>query len=146
MTVRIAFFDPVHGIGLRVAAGSGRSWQDQPDGDPRHAHCTLDLPADTLVPGGGRPTSGTLFVPWTDLTAFADDLAALRAGDAARLGDAGTCLTIRMRRDGRLRAEAVFTTGHHVTTTVRCRTLWDWHHGTAADLPSLAVQVRTARG
>ena len=141
------FFDPVHGIGLRIAAGSGRSWQDLPDGDPVHAHCTLDLPRDTLLPapdGSERPSSGTLFVPWAALAAFAGDLGALRPGLVVRLGNAGTSLAVRMRRDGRLRAEAVFTVGHHVTTTVRCHTRWDWHHGTAEDLPALARQLRDA--
>ncbi|MEV0563212.1 hypothetical protein [Dactylosporangium sp. NPDC050588] len=144
MTTRVVFFDPEHGIGLRIAAGSGRSWQDQPDGDPRHAHCSLDIPRDTLLPymGEERPCSDTLFVPWSDLAAFADDPAALQPGGTARLGDAGTALTIRMRRDGHLRAEAVFSVGHHVATTVRCRTLWDRHHGTPGDLPALADRIR----
>jgi hypothetical protein len=148
MSTRVVFFDPVHGIGLRIAAGSGRSWQDLPDGDPVHAHCTLDLPRDTLLPGGheqDRPSSNTLFVLWTDLAAFASDLERLQPGLVVRLGDVGAFLAVRMRRDGHLRAEAVFTVGHHVTTTVRCRTLWDWHHGTAEDLPALALQIRAAR-
>lgn len=147
MSTRVTFFDPVHGIGLRIAAGSGRSWQDLPGADPVHAHCTLDVPRDTLLPAPDvdeRPSSGTLFVPWADLAAFADDLEALRPGLVVRLGDVGTALAVRMRRDGHLRAEAVFTAGHHVTTTVRCRTLWDWHHGTADDLPVLARQLRDA--
>lgn len=149
MTARVMFFDPEHGIGLRIAAGSGRSWQDLPGGDPVHAHCTLDVPRDTLLPSLGqdeRPSSGTLFVPWAHLAAFADDLEALRPGpvSAVRLGDVGTSLAVRMRRDGHLRAEAVFTIGHHVTTTVRCRTRWDWHHGTAEDLPALAARLRDA--
>ncbi|WP_327011104.1 hypothetical protein OHA72_29825 [Dactylosporangium sp. NBC_01737] len=149
MSTRVVFFDPAHGIGLRIAAGSGRSWQDQPGGDPVHAHCTLDIPADTLLPAPDereRPSSGTLFVPWAGLAAFAGDLEDLRPGLVARLGDVGASLAVRMRRDGHLRAEAVFTVGHHVTTTVRCRTLWDWHHGTAADLPALARSIRAARG
>jgi hypothetical protein len=147
MSTRVVFFDPQHGIGLRVAAGSGRSWQDLPGGDPVHAHCTLDIPRDTLLPLAvqDRPSSDTLFVLWTDLAAFAADLVDLRPGLVARLGDAGASRTVRLRRDGHLRAEAVFTVGHHVTTTVRCRTLWDWHHGTAGDLPALAQQLRAAR-
>jgi hypothetical protein len=51
---------------------------------------------------------------------------------------------IRMRRDGRLRAETAFTQGHHVKITLRCQTLWDWHFGVRDDLPALADQVRTA--
>jgi hypothetical protein len=147
VSTRVVFFDPEHGIGLRIAAGSGRSWQDQPGGDPVHAHCTLDVPRDTLLPsptGHERPASGTLFVPWTELTAFTDDLERLRPGRTARLVGTGAFLAVRMRRDGRLRAEARFTTGHHVTTTVHCRTRWDWHHGTAADLPALTRLLRAA--
>ena len=147
MSTRVAFFDPEHGIGLRIAAGSGRSWQDLPGGDPVHAHCTLDIPRDTLLPTlneRDRPASDTVFVPWAGLAAFATDLENLRPGQVARLGDVGTCLTVRMRRDGHLRAEAVFTVGHHVTTTVRCRTRWDWHHGTPEDLPLLARTIRAA--
>lgn len=144
MSTRVMFFDPVHGIGLRIAAGSGRSWQDLPGGDPVYAHCTLDVPRDTLLPapdGQERPCSDTLFVRWTDLAAFAAGLRALRPGTVARLGDARAGLAVRMRHDGNLRAEAVFTVGHHVSTTVRCRTLWDHHHGTAADLPALADRL-----
>ena len=44
------FFDPAHGIGPRIAAGSGRGWQGLPAGDPAHAHCALHVPRDTLLP------------------------------------------------------------------------------------------------
>ncbi|WP_428965894.1 hypothetical protein [Micromonospora fluostatini] len=150
MVERVSFFDAVHGIGLRVAAGSGRSWLEQPAGDPRHAHCQVDVPGDTLLPvpePGPRPTSGTHFLAWDDLLRFADRLAALAAPGrvgAARLDDTGGLLTVRLRRDGRLRAETTFTQGHHVTLTVRCQTAWDRHFGTRADLPGLAGQVRAA--
>ncbi|MBT8224511.1 MAG: hypothetical protein HKP61_19740 [Dactylosporangium sp.] len=149
---RIAFFDPVHGIGLRLAAGSGRSWMDEPDGDPRHAHCRIDVPRDTLLAAPGpepepRPASDTLFVAWDGLLRFADQLAGLGAGGragAVGLGDRLATVTIRMRHDGRLRAETTFTQGHHVTITLRCQTLWDRHFGMRDDLPALADQVRTA--
>jgi hypothetical protein len=31
---RIMLFDPLHGLGLTIAAGSGRSWMEQPGGHP----------------------------------------------------------------------------------------------------------------
>jgi hypothetical protein len=151
MTQRIAFFHPEHGIGLRIAAGSGRSWMDLPDGDPVHAHCRIDVPRDTLVPtveAEPRPSSGTLFVAWAELTRFADDLTALgdtgRAGVVA-FGDRHAMLRVRLRRDGRLRAETVFTQGAHVAITVRCATLWDRHYGVRGELAGLAERVRAAR-
>lgn len=159
---RIAFFDPMHGIGLRVEGGSGRSWMEHPSGDPGHAHCRIDVPRDTLLPSlepEPRPASNTLFVAWDDLLRFADQLAGLAAGNGAgngaasgagsgtgtvSLGDRATRLTIRMRHDGRLRAETAFTLGHHVTVTLRCQTLWTRHFGVREDLPDLADQVRAA--
>jgi hypothetical protein len=123
---------------------------DEPNGDPRHAHCRIDVPRDTLLASlepDPRPTSGTLFVAWDNLLRFADQIAELgavgRAG-AVCLGDRFAMVRIRMRRDGRLRAETAFTQGHHVTVTVRCQTRWDWHFGVRADLPALADQIRTA--
>jgi hypothetical protein len=150
MLERICFFDPVHGIGLCIDAGSGRSWQDEPGGDPRYAHCRIDIPRDTLLPWpepDQRPSSGTFFVGWDAMAAFADQLAALgSAGQArsVRLGDHFAVLSVHMRHDGRLRAYARFTQAHHVRTTVRCQTLWDWHFGVRADLPALAGQIHTA--
>jgi hypothetical protein len=109
MAERMTFFDPVHGIGLRIDAGSGRSWIDEPHGDPTHAHCRLDVPRDTLLatpdtlPASAtaaasaaasataaaaaaaeperRPTSGTFLIAWGDLLRFADHLTDLGSTD-----------------------------------------------------------------
>jgi len=150
MAERITFFDPIHGIGLRVDAGSGRSWIDAPHGDPTHAHCRLDVPRDTLLATPEpepRPTSGTFFIAWGDLLRFADQLTELGAADregAARLGDRFAAVSVRVRSDGRLQAEATFTQGHHVTMTLRCQTLWDRHFGVREELPTLGDRIRTA--
>lgn len=133
---RIAFFEPVHGIVLTVAAGSGRSWMDLPGGDPVHAHCRVDVPADLLLAGSdARPSSGTLFVTWAGLLRFADEL----TSGSAVLGDRATSLRVRRRRDGRLRAETTFTQGHHVSLTLRCQTPW-----TGTDPAALAATLRRA--
>ncbi|WP_166350762.1 hypothetical protein [Phytoactinopolyspora limicola] len=150
MQERITFFDQVYGIGLRIAAGSGRSWMDQPGGDPQHAHCQIDLPGDTLLPSTDlkqRLTSGVFFLAWDDVLRFADeltDLAVAPSAETASLGDRSTRLSVRIRPDGRLRAEAVIAQGHHVAITVRCQTLWDWHFGVREDLPALAARLRSA--
>jgi hypothetical protein len=147
---RIALFDPVHGIGLNIAAGSGRSWMEEPDGDSRQAHCYIDVPRDTLLASPEpepRPRSGILFVAWDRLLHFADELAELGAADTAgtvALGDSLVVVRIQLRGDGRLRAETEFTQGHHVTITLRCQTRWDWHFGVRDNLPALADQMRTA--
>ncbi|MGY0233616.1 hypothetical protein [Longispora urticae] len=146
---RLAFFDPVHGIGLTVAAGSGRSWMDEPDGDPRHAHLHVDVPGPLTVPGAEetRLRSGTGFVRWPDLDRFAaalDGLAREEQGSVELAGDPGFVLTVLLRADGRLRAEARFDTGHQLEIDVVARTRWDWHFGLRADLAGLAEQVRDA--
>lgn len=154
----MAFFDPVHGIGLDVDAGSGRSGVDEPGGDPRHAHCRIDFPGDALLPtppatpdagpgAGPRPVSNTLFVAWDELLRFADRLAGLgetATASGVALGDRFAMVQIDLRRDGRLRARTAFTLGHHVKITVRCQTLWNLHFATRDDLPALADQVRDA--
>jgi hypothetical protein len=123
---------------------------EEPDGDPRHAHCRIDVPPDTLfasVEQEPRPKSGTLGVAWDTLLRFADQLTELGAvGKAGTvgLGDRFAMVKIRMRRDGRLRAETAFTKGYDVKITLRCQTLWDRHFGVRDDLPALADQVRTA--
>ncbi len=122
--MRIPFFDPVHGIGLTVAAGSGRSFMELPGGDPRHAHLQLDVPSDTLIPTAGEPgprlRSDTVFVPWPALIRFADAVAAPHLTEA-RLDHV---LVVRRQADGQLQAEAAFSVGHHVQLEVRCRTWW----------------------
>src|SRR5437879_6896686 len=73
---RVMFFDPGYGIGLTIAAGSGRSWMDQPDGDPVTAHLHVDVAGESIVVAGivedRRWRSHTGFVPWEELLEFAD--------------------------------------------------------------------------
>jgi len=147
--MRIPFFDPVHGIGLTVAAGSGRSFMELPGGDPRHAHLQLDVPSDTLIPTPGEPgprlRSDTVFVPWPDLIRFADALTSPRMTEArlteARLTEARLVdvLIVRRQADGQLQAEAAFSVGHRVQLELRCRTWWG-----EGDLGATARALREA--
>jgi hypothetical protein len=105
MTERITFGHPVHGIGLTIAAGSGRSWMEEPGGDPRHAHLHLDVPSDTLIPvpaaPGPRLRSGTVLVAWNEVLRFSDALEALAGkarGEVALGGpDRHATLIVRLR-------------------------------------------------
>ncbi|WP_412542174.1 hypothetical protein R8Z50_06505 [Longispora sp. K20-0274] len=146
MSSRVVFFDPVHGLGLTVAAGSGRSWMDQPAGDPVHAHLHVDVEGPATVPEV-RLRSDTGFVRWPELDRFAAALrrlAGAEQGSAELAADPGFSLTVLLRADGRLRAETTFGTGHHVQVNVVAGTRWDWHFGLRADLPDLADQLRAA--
>ncbi|MEV6348449.1 hypothetical protein [Actinoplanes sp. NPDC051851] len=151
MAERISFFDVEYGIGLTIDGGSGRSWMDHPDGDPRHAHCRIDIPRDTLLAtveatteSEPRPSSGTIFLTWDELLAFADrlDRLAVTGPGTVTLGDGA--LRVRLRRDGRLRATADFTQGHRVEIRVRCRTSWERDFGVRPELPALAARIRHA--
>jgi len=147
----VMFFDPGYGIGLTIAAGSGRSWMDQPDGDPVTAHLHVDVAGESIVVAGivedRRWRSHTGFVPWEDLLAFADRLDALAAresGTAEFAAEPGFKLVVRLREDGRVQAEVAFQVGHHVRIDVTACTHWDWHEGTRQDLTDTAWRIRSA--
>jgi hypothetical protein len=147
MAERIILFDPIHGVGLSIAAGSGRSWMEEPRGDPRHAHLHLDVPSGTLIPvpvaPGPRLHSGTIFVAWDDLLRFAaalEDLADQTSVEVTLAGRGEHETLIVRRRDGdELQAEASFAVGHHVDLNIRCTTRW-----LSADAATTADQVRLA--
>jgi hypothetical protein len=137
-----------------VAAGSGRSFVDEPGGDPKHAHLHLDVPSDTLIPTtdpvGPRLHSDTVFVGWADVLRFADALAdlpgrhtgeATLTGGTALLAGAGATITVRLR-EGLLRVETAFAVGHRVELEVRCRTRWDAE--STGQCVARAEQVRAA--
>lgn len=139
----IVLFDPIYGLRLSIKAGSGRSWMEQPDGDPVSAHLSITCDGDTLAPGA-RPHSDTGFVRWNDLR-FADrvDELAQRSKGGVDLDAApGFVLSLRVDDNSPLRAEAKWTTGHRlkIVTNVRPTT----HDGTRTDLPRLAEQIRSA--
>jgi hypothetical protein len=152
MQHRLTLFDPEYGIGLSIDAGSGRSWLEQPDGDPVCAHLRLDVPADSLVVSDPRNpplrcTSDTGFVRWGGLLRFGHELEALAGSRrGAVVLDASTALrlTVRLRLDGRVRAEAAFRVRHRVDIDLKCRTRWDWHNGERRDLAGVSEQVRAA--
>ena len=144
---RIPFFHPVYGVGVSIAAGSGRSWMDQPDGDPVHAHLHLDIegPLGTWDGTDVRLVSHSGFVRWADLGRFAEELdrlAGLVEGAVDLHAAPGFRLTVRLREDGHLRTEVTFTVGHHIEVDVVARTSWTWHHGMRGDLPALADRLR----
>ncbi|GIG60688.1 hypothetical protein Lfu02_50600 [Longispora fulva] len=143
---RVVFFEPPYGIGLAVAAGSGRSWMEQPGGDPVHAHLHVDVEGPATVPEV-RLRSGTGFVRWPDLNRFAaalEKLARAEQGSVELAAGPGFSLTVLLRADGRLRAETTFGIGHHVQVDVAAGTRWDWHFGTREALPDLAAGIRAA--
>jgi hypothetical protein len=148
---RVMFFDPGYGIGLTIAAGSGRSWVQTPAGDPVTAHLHVDVAGESIVVAGivedRRWRSRTGFVPWDELLRFADRLDALAAqgtGVAELAADPGFRLVVRLREDGRAQAETVFEVGHHVHIGVTARTHWDWHEGSRQDLTDTAWRIRSA--
>jgi hypothetical protein len=147
---RVMFFDPGYGIGLTIAAGSGRSWMDQPGGDPVSAHLNVDVEGESIVVAGivedRRWRSHTGFVPWEELLRFADRLDALAARETGTVELAarpGFRLVVRLREDGRTQAETAFEVGHHVHIGVVARTHWDWHEGTRQDLTDTAWRIRS---
>lgn len=140
----IALFDPIYGLRLSIKAGSGRSWMEQPDGDPVSAHLSITCDGDTLAPDT-RLHSYTGFVRWNDLLRFAnqlDELAQQSEGGVDLDAAPGFVLTLRLDDTGRLQAEAQWATGHHLKIMTNVRTTW--HDGIRADLPRLAEQIRSA--
>jgi hypothetical protein len=147
-THTVAVFHPTHGLSLSIAAGSGRSWIDEPDGDPRHAHLHVEVPVQAVSHPceDTRIRSHAGFVRWDDLARFADrldELAARAQGVVDLVGTAGFELVIRLREDDVVQAETAFSIGHHNDIDIRCRT------GDPADrddLARLAQRVRAAVG
>jgi hypothetical protein len=141
-------FDPEHGIGLSIAAGSGRSWIDEPEGDLVHAHVQVDVEGQAVLPDWrpARWSSHVGIARWPELLRFAQDLETLATaptGSVALNGRSGFVLTVRLRDDERIQAETAFRVGHHMEIELVARTPWNTAGG-RPDLTAAAERVREA--